>query len=78
MSLSSPRVRRDPIFGAAVLKLTFQRRKDEQSPQFRAIYEGVLRDLNLTDAQVEAFLASHLPEVEESIRSHGRGESDDP
>lgn len=76
--MTSPdRPRRDPLFGAAVLKLTFQRRKDEQSPQFQMIYNGVLRDLNVTDAQVEAYLAEHLPEVEAAIRARLRGESDD-
>ena len=66
--------KRDPIFGAAVLKLTFQRRHDEQSPQFEAIYGGVLRDLKITDAQVEKYLAEHLPEVEQAMRLHGRSE----
>jgi CRISPR/Cas system CSM-associated protein Csm2 small subunit len=75
--VSSTRRRRDPIFGAAVLKYTFQRRKDEQSPQFKAIYEGVLRDLKVTDEQVEAFLAEHLDEVAESIKAHGKSNSDD-
>ena len=74
MSTSPARPRRDPIFGAAVLKLTFQLRKDEQSPQFKSIYEGVLRDLKVTDEAVEAYLAAHRPAVEEAIRSHGRGE----
>jgi hypothetical protein len=69
--------RRDPIFGAAVLKLTFQRRRDEQSPQFRAIYSGVLRDLKVTDEQVEAYIQAHLPELEEAIRAHARGEIED-
>ncbi len=71
------RSRRDPIFGAAVLKLTFQRRRDEQSPQFRAIYSGVLRDLKVTDAEVDAYIASHLSDLEEAIRAHARGEIED-
>ena len=77
MTLPDDRPRRDPLFGAAVLKLTFQRRKDEQSPQFKMIYDGVLRDLKVTDAQVEAYLAQHLPEVEAAIRARLRGESSD-
>lgn len=74
---SPARPRRDPLFGAAVLKLTFQRRQDEQSPQFREIYNGVLRDLKVTDEQVEAYLAEHLAEVETAIRARLRGESGD-
>jgi hypothetical protein len=72
-----PGKKRDPIFGAAVLKLTFQRRHDEQSPQFHAIYGGVLRDLKVTDEQVATYLAEHLPEVEAAIRSHGRSDPDE-
>lgn len=63
--------KRDPLFGAAVLKLTFQRRKDEQSPQFRAIYEGVLRDLKLTDEAVDAYLEEHLEDVEAALGAKG-------
>ena len=69
--------KRDPLFGAAVLKLTFQRRHDEQSPQFRAIFQGVLRDLKVTEAQVDAYLDAHLPELEAAMRSQrgsGSGE----
>lgn len=67
------RKKRDPIFGAAVLKLTFQRRRDEHSPQFQMIYDGVLRDLKLTDEQVDAYLATHLTEVEAAIAAKARG-----
>jgi hypothetical protein len=74
---ATPRKKRDPIFGAAVLKLTFQRRHDEQSPQFKAIYEGVIRDLKVTDEDVNVFLQAHLAEIEDAIRAHGRGEMGD-
>ena len=36
------------------------------------LYEGILRDLGVTDAEVEAYLAEHGEEVEQAIRSHGR------
>jgi len=62
-----PRQGRDPLHAAAVLKRTFQRRKDEQSPQFRFVYEGVLRDLGVADADVDAYLAAHLAEVDASL-----------
>lgn len=63
----SERKKRDPIFGAAVLKLTFVRRREEQSPQFRSIFEGVLRDLKVTEAQVDAYLAAHRTQIEAAI-----------
>ncbi len=36
------------------------------------LYEGILRDLGITDAEVEAYLADHAVEVEQAIKSHGR------
>ena len=36
---------KDRLFGAAVLKMSFRLRGDEQSPAFKGIYPGVLRDL---------------------------------
>jgi len=68
--------KKDPLFGAAVLKLTFMRRRDEQSPQFQAIYNGVLRDLKITDEDVEGYLATHLTDVEAAIAAKGRGSDD--
>ena len=64
--------KKDPLFGAAVLKLTFLRRNEEQSPQFTTIYEGVLRDLGVTDAEVDAYLAAHRAEVEAALTGPGR------
>ena len=45
--------KRDPLFGAAVLKLSFRQRGDEASEGFRRVYEGVLRDLGVSDDEVE-------------------------
>ena len=60
--------KRDPLFGAAVLKVSFRMRGDEAGEGFRRVYEGVLRDLGLTDEEVEAYLASHRDEVEAAAR----------
>ena len=54
--------------GAAVLKLSFVLRGNAESPAFRSIYPGILRDLEVTDAQVEAFIAAHRPELEKAAR----------
>ncbi len=77
--MTSPptRPRRDPIFGAAVVKLTYMRRRDEQSPQFQNIYKQILKDLHLSDAEVNAYLAAHLTEVEEAIRSQAPDDEGD-
>ena len=60
--------RRDPLFGAAVLKLSFSLREPEGLEAFRFVYDGVLRDLKVTDADVDRYLAEHLPEVEAAVR----------
>ena len=64
--------RRNPLLGAAVLKALLRRRTGESRQQTSSLYEGILRDLDLTDAQVEEYLSTHEAEVERSIRSHGR------
>jgi hypothetical protein len=60
--------KRDPLFGAAVLKVSFRQRGDEASEGFRSIYEGVLRDLGVSDEDVERYLAEHREEVENAAR----------
>ncbi len=64
--------RRNPLLGAAVLRALLRRRAGETQGATIALYEGVLRDLNLTDSQVDAYLADHAAEVEVAIRRHGR------
>jgi hypothetical protein len=62
--------RKNPLFGAAVVKAVLRKRDGVTASN--ALYEGILRDLGVTDAQVEEYLASHAEEVEEAIRRHGR------
>jgi hypothetical protein len=59
---------REKLFGAAVLKLSFLLRGAEDSPAFRGIYPGVLRDLNLSDADVDAFIAENRKAVERAAK----------
>ena len=61
---------KNPLLGAAVVKAVLRKRDGVSASS--ALYEGILRDLGVTDAQVEAYLAEHADEVEEAIRSHGR------
>jgi hypothetical protein len=37
-----------------------------------ALYEGLLRDLGLTDEQVEEYLREHAEAVEVALQTHGR------
>jgi hypothetical protein len=59
---------KDKLWGAAVLKQSFLFRGGPDSPAFKAIYPGVLRDLGLEDADVEAYLAEHREAVEKAAR----------
>ena len=62
---------KNPLFGAAVVKAVLRKRTGEAGAT-SALYEGILRDLGVSDADVEKYLADHEEEVEQAIRSHGR------
>lgn len=71
--MGKPKALKDKLFGAAVLKMSFRLRGDEQTPAFKMVYPGVLRDLDLTDEQVEKYIAEHR----ESVEKAARGKPDD-
>lgn len=60
--------RKDPLFGAAVLKLSFMLREGENEEGFRFVYEGVLRDLGVTEDEVDAYLEENREMVEGAAR----------
>jgi len=62
---------KSPILGAAVLKALLLRNPKAGNDAERELYRGVLRDLSLTDADVDNYLEEHAAEVEEAIRAHG-------
>jgi len=62
----------EKLFAAAVLRRSFELSGDEQRQGFRVVYEGVLRDLQLTDEDVVAFLAGHALEVDAAIGRRNR------
>ncbi|HXN83978.1 MAG TPA: hypothetical protein VN883_15970 [Myxococcales bacterium] len=72
MGEKKTKARRNPLLGAAVLRALLDQRASENRAQAQALYDGVLRDLGLTDAAVQAYLEEHVAEVEDAIRSHGR------
>ncbi len=63
----------EKLFGAAVLKVSFQLRGAEDSPAFKSIYPGVLRDLGLEAATVDTYIEKNRESVEKAAR--GKGES---
>jgi hypothetical protein len=61
--------KKNPLLGAAVVKQVLRK----QGPAAEsALYQGLLRDLGLTDEQVEEFLRDHAEEVAAAVLSHGR------
>jgi hypothetical protein len=63
--------KKNRLLGAAVVKAVLRKRTGDASAT-STLYEGILRDLGVTDAQVEAYLLEHEEEVAQAIRSHGR------
>lgn len=66
--------KKDPLFAAAVVKLSFRLANNEGAPAYRFVYEGVLRDCQLEDAQVEAYLKANFERVLKAARGKERGE----
>jgi hypothetical protein len=66
--MGKPKGLKDRLFGAAVLKMSFRLRGDEQSPAFKGIYPGVLRDLEIEDEAVEKYIEEHRSAVETAAR----------
>ena len=71
--MGKPKGLKDKLWGAAVLKLSFVLRSAEDSPAFKAIYPGVLRDLGVEDAAVDEYIKSHREAVEKAARGRAPG-----
>jgi len=63
--------REEKLFAAAVLRRSFELSGDEHRQGFRFVYEGVLRDLGLDDAEVESFLQANGAAVEAALGRRG-------
>ena len=76
--MAKPKSRSEKLFSAAVLRRSFQLQDEQYENGFRFVYEGVLRDLGLSEAEVDAYLDEHRQEVEAAIgRARGdRGDSE--
>jgi len=65
--LAREKTQDEKLFAAAVLRRSFELSGDEHRQGFRFVYDGVLRDLGLEDADVEAFFEAHRSEVEAAL-----------
>ena len=72
--MGKPKALKDKLFGAAVVKMSFRLRGNEETPAFKFMYPGVLRDLDLTDEEVERYIAANKEAVEKAAR--GKPEED--
>ena len=71
MSAPRKKTRDERLFSAAVLRRSFELAAPEHRGAFTFVYEGVLRDLGVEDADVQEFLASHAAEVEAALGRRG-------
>ncbi len=65
--MAREKTKSERLFAAAVLRRSFQLQDGQYREGFRFVYEGVLRDLGLEEAEVETYLAAHRDEVERAI-----------
>ena len=71
--MAEPKQKKDPMFAAAVLKLSFKLANNDEAPAFQFVYEGVLRDFELEDGQVEAYIDQNRERVLKAVRGKERG-----
>jgi len=76
--MAKEKTRAERLFSAAVVRRSFELQDRQYAPGFKFVYEGVLRDLGLEDADVTAYLESHREEVERAIGRRGGGPDRDP
>ena len=65
--MAKEKSREEKLFSAAVLRRSFELRGEEHAEGFKFVYLGVLRDLALEDADVQAYIASNRDAVEKAI-----------
>jgi hypothetical protein len=64
---AAPKTREERLFSAAVVRRSFELQESRYQEGFRFVYEGVLRDLDLEEREVDEYLAAHGAEVEKAI-----------
>jgi hypothetical protein len=69
--MARPKTKEERLFSAAVVRRAFELQDGRYKEGFRFVYEGVLRDLELEDAEVEAFLVEHRADVEAAMGRRG-------
>ena len=65
-------ISRDALFGAAVLKLSFKRKELLDTPGFTFVYNGALRELGVTDSQVDRYIKKNHDALVAHIDKSGK------
>jgi hypothetical protein len=65
--VKKPKTKAERLFSAAVLRRGFELQDGAYREGFRFVYEGVLRDLELEEREVEEYLEKHRAEVEAAM-----------
>jgi len=66
------KTKEERLFSAAVVRASFELQDGRYREGFRFVYEGVLRDLGLTEAEVEAYLAANRDAVRAAMGRSGK------
>lgn len=69
--MARPRTKAERLFSAAVVRRSFELQDRDYAAGFRFVYEGVLRDLELEPAEVDAYLVEHVAEIDAAIGRRG-------
>lgn len=74
--MGKPKSLKDKLWGAAVLKMSFVLRGATETPAFKGVYPGVLRDLGLEDKQVDEYIEANRAAVEKAARGGNEPDSE--
>ena len=58
------------LFSAAVLKVSMVQKGLGDAPGFRVVYMGTIKDLGVTDDEVNAYIEGHYQEIVRHIEEH--------
>ncbi|HEY6002962.1 MAG TPA: hypothetical protein VIV57_08800 [Anaeromyxobacter sp.] len=71
--MKKTKTKAEKLFSAAVLRRGFELQEGQYREGFRFVYEGVLRDLGLEEAEVDEYLEKHRSEVDAAMGRGRRG-----
>lgn len=66
------KTKEERLFSAAVLRASFELQDGRYRDGFRFVYEGVLRDLDLEEEEVERYLAANREAVRAAMGRRGK------